>query len=157
MYNTHSHPPPGLSLVLTSGFNSWRAGRRVTVGRGEVEVAGVDSLFKVKRRVVFLQGLHVYSLECVCLPLPKQSQAECWLIVCMWSRRVLALCLLVYSVLDSCGVCDSGTQYPSMCVRGRRFCIGFQVVKVRVQWSRIPFSVSAAGQGVVYPLLLPCC
>lgn len=58
--------------MATSGGYSWRAGRRVPVGRGEVQVVGVDALLKVKGRVVLLQGLHVARVAE--RPLPPHRQ-----------------------------------------------------------------------------------
>lgn len=79
-YTPSTQPLPFL-LVITSASDSWRTGRRVAVSWGEVEITGVDPLFKVKRRVVFLQRLHIYRSPNAAVKttsstqsLPKQSR-----------------------------------------------------------------------------------
>lgn len=101
----HTQRPHGLLTAspfpscYTSGFDGWRAGWRVVVGRGEVEVPAVYSLFKVKWRVVLLQRVHLSQLR-LCSwaewgPLPRPlcylSRSSRVLIVSMWLRRVLTV------------------------------------------------------------------
>lgn len=111
--------------MITSGRYSGRAGRRVAVSRGEVQIAGVDSLFKVKGRVVFLQGVHADNLRCCRvtatslppqLPNEKQPSADC-----------LHVTVVHAGAVPACVPCVQRSTI-STCVHkcGRRICAGFQ-------------------------------
>lgn len=128
MHTSCTWPLPFL-LVITSGCDGRRAGWRVAVGWGEVEVAGIDSLLKVKWRVVFLQRLHIHSrcLERLAPLCCRHHYLSKVLIVCMWSRHVLVVpvfpCRKAHLSLEL--NCREIHSQKCMYAKGKKFCTSF--------------------------------